>query len=87
LQQSYDAHKGQFELLAVAAPTTRDAEGFWKQNGYTFPMVMDIDGGAIHGVEGLPTTLFIDAKGNLVDTQVGAAGQAAFDAKLSALLK
>ena len=86
-QQSYDAHKGQFELLAVATPTSDDPVGFWQRSGYTFPMVHDKDGGAKFGVQPIPHTFFIDAQGKLVDEQVGMMDAATFEAKLAGILK
>ncbi len=71
----------------MAAPSAQDPEGFWQANGYSFPMVHDVDGGPKFNVEGIPTTLFIDAKGNLVDKQVGGMDQATFESKLSQILR
>jgi thiol-disulfide isomerase/thioredoxin len=86
LQKSYDAHKGQFNMIAVAAPSSKDANGFWKQNGYSIPMVHDVDGGQTFKVEAIPTTLFIDANGSLIESHLGGMTHEQFEQKLAQLL-
>ena len=51
---------------------------FLAENGYTFPVYYDDDQSAANAyfIEGIPTTLFIDAEGNIVAQQVGAMDEA-----------
>ena len=85
-EETYQAYKGQFELLAGSVPNSNDAVGFWNQNGYSFPMVIDVDGGPKFGVQPIPHTFFLDAQGNIVDQQVGMMEKAEFEAMLKKIL-
>jgi cytochrome c biogenesis protein CcmG, thiol:disulfide interchange protein DsbE len=61
-----------------------DAEAFLAKYGITYPVVVD-SGSAIAqqwGVDGIPTTVFLDANGVERDRIVGAADAAAFEASL-----
>ena len=57
---------GQTETVEGAAKYIRDA-------GYTFPVYYDTKQEAqyLYGIRSLPTTLFVDAEGNLADARIG----------------
>lgn len=54
--------------------TLTSAKSFIAENGYTFPVLYDVDGDAasVYNVTSLPTTYFIDAEGYLIAQAVGA---------------
>ena len=57
-----------FTLLSVnVEPEQKDAESFLKQTPVTFPVVFDAKSkvSSLYNVQGMPTTVFIDRKGNV----------------------
>jgi len=57
-----------FTLLSVnVEPDQKDAESFLKQTPVTFPVVFDAKSkvSGLYNVQGMPTTVFIDRKGNV----------------------
>ncbi len=51
-----------------------DAKEFIKKEGYTFPVLFDVNGeaGYVYQAQSLPMTIFIDENGNMVTYGVGA---------------
>jgi thiol-disulfide isomerase/thioredoxin len=83
----YAARKGQFVLLAVAVQSAQNPEQFVQQAGLKLDFAHDTGNGAeLYGVQGIPTTLFIDRQGNIVDKVVGGMDKATFEEKLAAIL-
>ncbi len=62
------------------------ARGFYSQFGWTHPSIADPDGSMAASLasQGLPTTLFIDARGHIASRIVGASNYAGFTAGLRA---
>ena len=57
-----------FTLLSVnVEPEQKDAENFLKQTPVTFPVAFDAKSqvSSLYNVQGMPTTVFIDRKGNV----------------------
>jgi thiol-disulfide isomerase/thioredoxin len=57
-----------FTLLSVnVEPEQKDAESFLKQTPVSFPVVFDAKSkvSSLYNVQGMPTTVFIDRKGNV----------------------
>ena len=57
-----------FTLLSVnVEPEQKDAENFLKQTPVSFPVVFDAKSkvSGLYNVQGMPTTVFIDRKGNV----------------------
>ena len=76
-QQAYEREDGvQFLLVNMTGgrETQADAEALLAQEGYTFPVLfdLDLDAAMTYGVTALPTTYFLDAEGNLVAWAQGA---------------
>ena len=76
-QQAYEQEEGvQFLLVNMTGgrETQADAEALLAQEGYTFPVLfdLDLDAAMTYGVTALPTTYFLDAEGNLVAWAQGA---------------
>lgn len=53
--------------------TKEDGQKFIEENGYEFPVYYDLDQDAAYtyGISSIPTTIFINAEGNLVTYQKG----------------
>ena len=60
--------------LTYGSETRSAADSFISSSGYTFPVYYDTDGGAsgTYGVSAIPTTYFVNAKGELIARGVGA---------------
>ena len=76
-QQAYEQEDGvQFLLVNMTGgrETQADAEALLEEEGYTFPVLfdLDLDAAMTYGVAALPTTYFLDAEGNLVAWAQGA---------------
>jgi len=72
LYGSWDKKK--FVMLAVNLREAKGAVGsFARQNGYTFPILLDDTGGIAsqYQVAGIPTTIIIDGKGYVLSRTVG----------------
>ena len=79
-QQVCDEMDGQVQFLMVNAggETAGQVASFLQQGGYTFPVLYDTAGQAAYayGVDALPTTFFLNAKGEAVTYAVGAINKA-----------
>ena len=53
--------------------TKEIADAFIAENGYTFPVLYDIDGSGsyAYGLTSIPQTFFVDAEGNIADYRIG----------------
>ena len=76
-QQAYEQESDvQFLLVNMTSgrETQADAEALLEEEGYTFPVLfdLDLDAAMTYGVAALPTTYFLDAEGNLVAWAQGA---------------
>jgi thiol-disulfide isomerase/thioredoxin len=85
-QAVYSARAGQFQLIGIAADSSKDAEGFVKQNGYDWTFCKSKEAYELYQVQGIPTTLFVDSSGRIVDKVVGGMEKAEFEAKLAEIL-
>lgn len=76
--EDYGGNRGDIIILGVANPKTEDhpnnsdgtqeeIESFLTENGYTYPVAMDLDGSvfAAYGIQAFPTTFMIDKNGNV----------------------
>lgn len=76
--EEYGSNGGDVIILGVANPKTEEypnnsdvsqeeVERFLSENGYTYPVVMDLDGSifATYGIQAFPTTFMIDKNGNV----------------------
>lgn len=76
--EEYGSNGGDVIILGVANPKTEEypnnsdvsqeeVEHFLSENGYTYPVVMDLDGSifATYGIQAFPTTFMIDKNGNV----------------------
>jgi hypothetical protein len=86
LNRVYESKNGQFTFLGIAVDQQMDPAGHYHQNGFSFTLGYDDNGAKTYGVSGIPTTLFIDRQGNLVDKVTGGMGASDFDAKLAKIL-
>lgn len=77
LQKLYDDYNTtEVQILAVdCGETKREVDSFVKENGYTFPIAYDEEGTLsteLYPTDGIPYTVIIDRKGNIVTTFLGA---------------
>ena len=76
--EDYGSNNGDVIILGVANPKTEahpnnsdgtqeEIESFLTENGYTYPVAMDLDGSvfAAYGIQAFPTTFMIDKNGNV----------------------
>ena len=72
---AYERLGGEVTFLMVhEGAAVDDGKAKVTEGGYTFPVVFDVDGsaGSIYGITAYPTTIFIDAEGNLQAYYMGA---------------
>ena len=85
LYESYGENEGDVIILGVAGPKTEqnpftsegtqeEVEQFLEDNGYTFPVVMDLTGEiqSAYAISAFPTTFMIDSNGNVYGYVPGA---------------
>lgn len=81
LQKVYERWQGVgLVLLAInIGESPPDVAEFMQAGRFTFPVLMDVSGEVAtrYGIEGIPTTFFIDAEGIIQEVQVGAFPSAA----------
>ena len=76
LQRLYEEYHDQLEILAVnitKKDTRKDVQEFVNRNELTFPVLFDEQGDVsmMYGAFTIPTTIFIDEKGNIKHEFVG----------------
>ncbi len=75
LQRYYEQHQDDdFIILGVNYQDTPDkVQAFVEKYGVTFPILLDSDGRVanLFGVQGLPTSFFVDKEGNVLGYQPG----------------
>ena len=79
LYEAYGENQEDLVVLGVANPGGQDVsqeevEQFLEDNGYTFPVVMDLTGEVLYnyGISAFPTTFMIDSNGNVYGYVPGA---------------
>lgn len=91
LQAYYDAHKDENFVLVVVnvSDDVEDAEAFVIKYGYTFPVWSDPPGNVLIdlNMNGLPTSLVVDADGIVVKRWIGPLVQEDLDNVITPLLK
>lgn len=77
-QEKYETLDGQVQFLMInmtdgSRETVTSASEFIKDQGYTFPVFYDTetDAATAYSANSLPTTYFIDAKGNVIARATG----------------
>ena len=91
-EASYQQLGEQIHFLMVNAISNREsldsAKAFLEDNGYTFPVLFDIDMDAAiaYQLYSIPATYFLDAEGYLVNHSIGMLSQSRLQKNLSLLL-
>ncbi len=82
---AYDAYRDEITFLMVNmtdnySETVDGTKRFVEENGYSFPVYFDTSYEAYraYGVTAIPMTLFIDADGKLINTEMGAMSEETF---------
>jgi thiol-disulfide isomerase/thioredoxin len=86
LQAVYDKHRGDFDVLVLAVDPSGDPQGYLKENGFTMPAGLDVNGFQKYGSGSIPLTLFIDRNGNKVGTKLGGMSKSEFEGLVGAIL-
>ena len=66
-------------MLAVAVRETGDPQKYFKDHGFTFTLVKDVDGSDAYNVRSIPYTVIIDKDGNQIADHVGRYSSAELD--------
>lgn len=89
----YNEYKDEINFLMInltdgAQETIPGVKDFISKNNYTFPVYFDTEMNAAltYGVYSIPATLFIDADGNIVASQLGAMSENALKNYIKTLL-
>ena len=80
LVKLYNQHRSKLEVYAVnltSQDSLGDAQAFVNEYGFSFPVLLDQEGmvGQRYQLQGIPTTVFINKEGLIVDRVVGYSGQ------------
>lgn len=90
LQAAFEQHRDEIGFVAVdVKENTQTVADFVADLGLTFPVVFDQDGrvsDVAYQVRGIPTTIFVDANGVVVERHVGPLDDATIEAYLEPLL-
>jgi peroxiredoxin len=90
LQSTYDAYGETINFLAVNVKESRGTvQSFAEKMNLTFPILLDGQGQVsdhLYQVRGIPTTLFVDARGVVVNRHVGPLDETTINAYLQPLL-
>lgn len=64
--------------------TAESVKQFISDNGYSFPVYLDkyMDAATGYGVDSIPTTVFFDSKGNVIEYKVGAISETQLEGML-----
>jgi peroxiredoxin len=74
LERAFTNQQGRINYLAISVEETENTvRPFAEERGLTLPILLDIDGTVVdkYGVKALPTTLFVDADGVIVNQHFG----------------
>lgn len=89
-QSAYEQWGDRVSFVMVDIPgfngeTVDKAKAFLAENGYTFPVLFDVDGMASqrYGLSSIPRTFFLDADGSVVAQGSGALSEQALEEGLS----
>jgi hypothetical protein len=86
LQAVYDKHRSEFDVLILAVDPNGNPQDYLRENGFTMPAGLDMDGFRKYGSGSIPLTLFIDRNGNKVDTKVGGMSEGEFEGLVQKIL-
>lgn len=91
MQEVFNEKSGQFRMISVCVDQRDNPPGFVRANGYTWEFVYDNSdrqhsGSTVYGVRGIPHTLFINRRGELVEEHTGAMSKADFERLLAKIL-
>jgi len=94
-QAVYDELGGQFILLGldigpfIGLGSREDGQNLLRELGITYPAGTTFEQGVVteYRVRGMPTTVFLTASGEIVDTHIGLLDEKTFQSKVESLLQ
>jgi hypothetical protein len=85
-QEVYSKRQGEFELISVAVDERANPRSVVNQGGYTWIFALSDTAAQSYGFSAIPTTLFIDSAGNVVEQHTGGMSATEFEMRLSKIL-
>lgn len=73
-QQAFEKYGEEITFVFLSVDDDKaDAEEFMTENGYTFPVYMDVPSNSLmaYGIGSIPVTVLVDPEGNIIAGQVG----------------
>ncbi len=93
-QDKWEEYGSEVEFLMVnlvdhSSETVKSAQDFLATTDYTFPVYFDTEQSAAYtySIYSIPTTIFVDADGNLVNKYTGAMGHTTLEQYMQQILK
>ncbi|MBJ6362534.1 TlpA family protein disulfide reductase [Paenibacillus sp. MAHUQ-46] len=92
LVRTYEKYSKQIEIYAVnitAVDSLDEAKAFVAEYGFSFPVLLDLDGSVTqrYQVKPIPTTFFVNGKGIITDQVIGAVDPQDMERKIKRLIK
>ncbi len=85
-QEVYNKRQGEFELISVAVDERANPRDIVSQNGYNWVFALSETATQAYTFSAIPTTLFIDSAGNVVEQHTGGMSATEFEMRLSKIL-
>lgn len=73
-------------LISISDSTSTDPAAYVSAQGFDWTFGSSDQAAKLYDARGLPTTVFIDREGNVVDTALGMMEPADFEARLAKIL-
>ncbi len=90
----YSEYKDSVSFMMIASPdgareTVESVKDFVEEKGYNFPVYFEKNNSAsiAYGVSSIPTTVFVNSKGEVTDVYIGAIKESKLRDKIEALLE
>ena len=85
-QEVYDKHAGAFELISIAVNDSGNPRQIVQENGYSWKFGVSDTATMAYKFNAIPTTVFIDADGNVVEQHTGGMDAEDFENRLTRIL-
>jgi len=85
-QEVYNKRQGEFELLAIAVDERANPREVVSQGGFNWVFALSDTAAQAYSFSAIPTTLFIDSAGNVVEQHTGGMNATEFEMRLNKIL-